>query len=112
MQIYLYDTDLTNPRAERFVDEQAFIAYTIAAAQKAAQKGDEVSNMESWGFQEIVDKITYDSYGDIDEYDSHYEADLNTCLRYWNVNKRVKVYGVADGQERKLWYDKAEYHKK
>lgn len=111
MKIYLYDTDMSNPRAERFADEQSFIAYTISAAQKDAQKGDEVSNMKAWHFAEVIDRVTYDEDGDVDEYESHYEASLNTCLHYWNILKQVKVYAVTDGQEQELWYNKAEYNK-
>ena len=65
-----------------FESEAEFIAWTIEYAKKQ-NGGDEYEEMTSNGFEEVVDKVTYDEDGEIDEFESHWVGNYTVCLYYW-----------------------------
>ena len=69
-----------------FADEKEFIEKTIKfAEEEAVEQHTEVdAQMEAWGFNNVVDVEKYDADGDLEEYESHFEADYKTCETWWN----------------------------
>lgn len=66
-----------------FNTEKEFIDYTIDEATWFSLSTGEIPTMEKWGFTKIVYDVTTNEYGKEDEL-IHWEADMKTCLTFWN----------------------------
>lgn len=66
-----------------FDTEKEFIDYTIDEATWISLPTGEVPTMEKWGFSKIVTNTVTDEYGNQEDI-FHWEADVKTCLAFWN----------------------------
>lgn len=78
-------TNLNQPKAipALFDTEKEFIAYTIDEALWTSLPTGEIPTMQKWGFLKIVDDIYTEENGTQSEI-VHWDADMNTCLKFWN----------------------------
>lgn len=66
-----------------FDTREDFIEYTISEATWLSLPTGEIPTMEKWEFKKVVDDTVTDEYGNQEDI-FHWEADYNTCLKFWN----------------------------
>lgn len=66
-----------------FNTEKEFIDYTIDEALWISLPTGEIPTMQKWGFSKIVDDIYTEENGSKTEI-VHWDADIKTCLDFWN----------------------------
>lgn len=78
-------TNLNQPEAIPviFETEEEFIKYTIDEALWISQPTGEDLTMEKWGFNKVIDDTISNEYGKTEDI-YHWEANLNTCTKFWN----------------------------
>lgn len=77
-----------------FDTEAEFIEYTISEALWIAIPTGEIQTMEKMGFTKIVDDLYTEENGTKSEV-IHWEADMDTCLKFWSdavEGWEVKIY--------------------
>lgn len=74
-----------------FLSDKMFIDFTLEWAENEALIGDQYSIMSGWGFKEIIDKKRFDKDGELIECESHWEADVKTCVDFWKKAMHWKV---------------------
>ncbi len=78
-------TNLNQPKSipAVFDTEAEFIKYTVDEALWASLPTGEILTMEKWGFTKVIDDTVSNEYGKTEDI-YHWEADLDTCTKFWN----------------------------
>lgn len=78
-------TNLNQPKAipALFDTEKEFITYTIDEALWTSLPTGEIPTMQKWGFIKVIDDSVSNEYGKTEDI-YHWEADLDTCTKFWN----------------------------